>query len=449
LEKECDDDGIGLTVQDHGDDIESHAGVMNLTFAHGEDLNWASVQLIITSDQGTVICDNPGVQGQNCGSVQIGGQNGETWEKGEALIISDTGANFCNADCNLTIKILYGGEVIAWGINFADSSTNPTIPSSLSTKDIPTGILDVYCSALDTSLDSDEEEEASNEWWTNIPVAGEIIEQIQTKYGKMISAAVFGLGVIGYGYRAITLRSDMVMKKRMKKFEKRIDAARTSSALRRVQLEIEKADEKRLLPVGGFGDLMSMIELRAEDLGLADFLPKESLVAGASGISDGDFQEGMEAMRGAQDEMLSVAEMLREQKAERDASRGSKQAAQREQRKDLVSLKDMATGGGISLPSHHPKDFNRDGRVDDEDKRLWDEMSDEERSARTSGPFGGGDTGLTDQILAFSKTPSSSKAPCHCGSRKQYRKCHMNKDKCPCGSKKKFVRCCAKKRKFK
>jgi hypothetical protein len=148
--------------------------------------------------------------------------------------------------------------------------------------------------------------------------------------------------------------------------------------------------------------------------------------------------------------MQSVAEMLRQQKAERDASRGAKKApAQRERRKDLVSLKDMATGGGISLPSHHPKDFNRDGRVDDDDKRLWDEMSDEERAARTSGPFGSGDTGLTDSILAFSKTPSSSKAPCHCGSRKQYRKCHMNKDKCPCGSKKKFLKCCAKKRNFK
>ena len=123
----------------------------------------------------------------------------------------------------------------------------------------------------------------------------------------MISAAVFGLGVIGYGYRAVTLRSEMVMKKRMRKFEKRIDAARTSSSLRRVQLDIEKADEKRMLPVGGFGDLMSMIELRAEDLGLADFLPKESLVSAASGVSDDDFREGMDAMHDAKEEMSSVA----------------------------------------------------------------------------------------------------------------------------------------------
>jgi hypothetical protein len=154
----------------------------------------------------------------------------------------------------------------------------------------------------------------------------------------------------------------------------------------------------------------------------------------------------MDAMREAQEDMLSVAEQLRQQRSQREKSRVAKKTPVKPN-EDLVSMKDMATGGGISLPSYHPKDLNRDGKVDEEDERIWAAMSEEERISRSSSPFAS--DGMTSQIIAFSKLPSSSKSPCSCGSRKPYRKCHMNKDKCPCGSGKRFVSCCAKKRGFK
>ncbi|MDP6640153.1 MAG: hypothetical protein QF817_03685, partial [Candidatus Poseidoniaceae archaeon] len=423
-----------------------------------EDLAWANLNIVIVGEDGTQYqCTPLGVL-TDCLILQFDSDD-LRWEEGETIHLQEDAQAICDdSGCNLTLKITDSrdGKTLSlarW--------TDNQVPAS--SEDIPEEWLNPLCLAIgaDTSGgdgdgDGDvdgagdgtenETEAESDDWWADIPVAGQVIEKIQTKYGKMISAAIFGLSVIGYGYRVVTIRSEMVMKKRMKKFEKRINAARTSSSLRRVQMDIEKAEEKKLLPTGGFGDLMSMIELRAEDLGLAEFLPDEKLVAGGTGLSDDDFREGMDAMREAQEDMLSVAEQLRQQRSQREKSRVAKKTPVKPN-EDLVSMKDMATGGGISLPSYHPKDLNRDGKVDEEDERIWAAMSEEERISRSSSPFAS--DGMTSQIIAFSKLPSSSKSPCSCGSRKPYRKCHMNKDKCPCGSGKRFVSCCAKKRGFK
>ncbi len=39
-------------------------------------------------------------------------EDGEHWEKGETLILTDTGKNFCDADCDLTVRIKYDGNVL-------------------------------------------------------------------------------------------------------------------------------------------------------------------------------------------------------------------------------------------------------------------------------------------------------------------------------------------------
>ena len=108
--------GVGgiwaLTAADHSDAVENDAGLMTLTFSNGHDLDWSLVQIEIIKDSVPTTCDNPTVTGGDCGATQHGGQDAEHWEKGETLIISDTGADFCNADCDLTVRIKHDGDVI-------------------------------------------------------------------------------------------------------------------------------------------------------------------------------------------------------------------------------------------------------------------------------------------------------------------------------------------------
>jgi hypothetical protein len=110
-----------------------------------------------------------------------------------------------------------------------------------------------------------------------------------------------------------------------------------------------------------------------------------------------------------------------------------------------ATLKGSAKGGGVKRPSYHPKDFNRDGSVDDDDEEAWENMSQSERDAKRK-DLSRTNTNIASQVVAFSKLPSSLKSRCHCGKKKAYFKCHFKKDKCPCGSGKKFYQCCAKSR---
>ena len=65
------------------------------------------------------------------------------------------------------------------------------------------------------------------------------------------------------------------------------------------------------MPTGAYGDLLSMIEMRAEDIGLTDFIPKETLAA--AGISDTEFRESMDALNEARDELFMATDELRRQ----------------------------------------------------------------------------------------------------------------------------------------
>ena len=77
-----------------------------------------------------------------------------------------------------------------------------------------------------------------------------------------------------------------------KKFKKQITKADSAKALRHIQTEIEEADGRRLLPQGALGDLLSLIELRAEDLGLTDFITQDSLIE--AGITRDELLDGVD-----------------------------------------------------------------------------------------------------------------------------------------------------------
>ena len=284
-------------------------------------------------------------------------------------------------------------------------------------------------------------DESDEEWWNDIPVLGEIIGNVESKYGKIIGASIFVIGFVGYAYRAATMRSDFKMNRRVKKFKIRIENANSERELRKIQLEVEAADDKRLLPRGALGDLLSMIELRAEDLGLTDFISQDSV---QSSISSADLEQGVNALIEAKDELQGA--MAEINNSRRSRKRNIRDSQKTNQQTSQYTLK--GTGkASISRPSYHPKDINRDGVVDEEDERIWQEMSEEERLQRSSLPFGK-NLNVASEILGFSKLPSSPKARCHCGKKKAYGKCCMKSDPCPCGTGKKFVKCCAKSRNY-
>jgi hypothetical protein len=228
----------------------------------------------------------------------------------------------------------------------------------------------------------------------------------------------------------------MKTKKRMNKFERRIDNADSEKELRRIEKDVEVAEEKNLLPTGGYGDLMSMIENREEELGLSEDSNGQEMMSMAAGMQV-EMAESMQAMRETQEDMASIAESMRDAHPQQ---RGGPPGM-------AASPRPMQTSSGLNRPSYHPKDMDEDGTVSQEDIEKFNALSKAEQRARLSGAMDD-DGGLTSEIVKFSKIPRSSKVRCYCGSNKQYGKCHLGKERCPCGSGKKFLKCCAKKRNF-
>ena len=304
------------------------------------------------------------------------------------------------------------------------------------------------------------------DWWEEIPIVGDqinnIVETVQNEFGRYIGAVVFAVTVLGYAYRALTARSNFKKAKRMKKFERKIDKSNSKKDLDKVDADVEKAEDKNLLPTGGYGDLKEMIETRLEELfgdGSSGGDEANESMSRGFGYEDAndmfnEMQSGMEAMRETQQEMARMAESMRENQdslfrqnlaPRAGAQRGGPKRPSQRPTPQVESL--GKASGGPSRPSYHPKDLDEDGVVSEEDLQNWEKLSEAEKRARLTGSVRGGGS-LTSEIVAFSKIPGSSKARCYCGSGKAYGKCHLSKEMCPCGSGKKFLKCCAKKRGF-
>ncbi len=304
---------------------------------------------------------------------------------------------------------------------------------------------------VDPPLDEDdttEEQEdevvdlLADDWYEEIPILGSLIKQAQTEYGQYAGISVLSITIVGYVYRGVTMRSEYKMSKRVKKFKKQITKADSAKALRHIQTEIEEADGRRLLPQGALGDLLSLIELRAEDLGLTDFITQDSLIE--AGITRDELLDGVDALNQARED-LANAQFESENSSRGRGPPGLSRPASIPKQAATATLKGAARGGGVKRPSYHPKDLNRDGTVDEEDEEMWANMSQSERDAKRN-QSARSQTNIAAQVVAFSKLPPNLKSRCHCGKKKAYGKCCFKTDMCPCGNGKKFYKCCAKER---
>ena len=111
FEEEEEDCGNGMYIleaADHSDPVVDDAGLLTLVWnGNNCDLEWGDFQIEILQNGEATTCAVPfDTEFANCTVEQFGGQDDEIWEKGETVVISDTGANFCDAaDCHLAITV--------------------------------------------------------------------------------------------------------------------------------------------------------------------------------------------------------------------------------------------------------------------------------------------------------------------------------------------------------
>jgi hypothetical protein len=113
-------------MQDHVDNVQDDNGMVNLSFDEGGMMLWTKIVIDIIDNNGdSTTCSNPGPgwdQG-DCWVTQYGGSDEYYWENfadtqpgGEYLHVTDEGANFCDQDCSLTVRITYDNDVVGQNI---------------------------------------------------------------------------------------------------------------------------------------------------------------------------------------------------------------------------------------------------------------------------------------------------------------------------------------------
>ena len=80
--------------------------LVRVTMSQGGDLNWASISVKISVDNGApVTCDNPGATGGSCGLVEFGSTSDQVWSVGDGVTIVESGQDLCAAGTTCEIKV--------------------------------------------------------------------------------------------------------------------------------------------------------------------------------------------------------------------------------------------------------------------------------------------------------------------------------------------------------
>ena len=95
------EDATGAVTDGTDDDL------VRITMSQGGDLNWASVSVKISVDNGApVTCDNPGLTGGNCGLIEFGNTGDQFWSVGDGVTIVESGQDLCTSGtCVIKVTI--------------------------------------------------------------------------------------------------------------------------------------------------------------------------------------------------------------------------------------------------------------------------------------------------------------------------------------------------------
>ena len=95
------EDATGSVTDGTDDDL------VRITMSQGGNLNWASVSVKISVDNGApVTCDNPGLTGGNCGLIEFGDDGDNFWSVGDGVTIVESGQDLCTSGtCVIKVTI--------------------------------------------------------------------------------------------------------------------------------------------------------------------------------------------------------------------------------------------------------------------------------------------------------------------------------------------------------
>ncbi len=167
--------------------------------------------------------------------------------------------------------------------------------------------------------------------------------------------------------------------RRVEKYANEIRMARSRRELENLEKRITKDNNKGLLPPGGFGDLMELIEMRAMELGEMDMAKQVHATAAEAESMQETHDQMLEEMAGTREAVAGLQDELSEMRSRKGPpgkGRGRK-GPPRRRGMDESGYK-IKESGGPRRPSLHPADLDGDGVVTDEEKEIWRERQEKE-----------------------------------------------------------------------
>ena len=188
----------------------------------------------------------------------------------------------------------------------------------------------------------------------------------------MFAALGMMFGVIRFvGKRTLAGKS-----KRVEKYASEIRLARSRRELENLEKRITKDNEKKLLPPGGFGDLMELIETRAIELGEMDMATKVRETAAEMDLVE-SHEKMLEEMEGTREAVAGLQEELSQMRRKGPPGRGKRKGPPRRRGGNDSGYR-MQQSGGPRRPSLHPADLDGDGFVTEEEKRIYRQKMEQE-----------------------------------------------------------------------
>ena len=133
----------------------------------------------------------------------------------------------------------------------------------------------------------------------------------------MFAALGMMFGIIRFvGRRTLAGKS-----KRVERYASEIRLARSRRELENLERRITKDNEKKLLPPGGFGDLMELIETRAIELGEMDMATKVRETAAEMDLVE-SHEKMLEEMEGTREAVAGLQEELSQMRRKGPPGRG-------------------------------------------------------------------------------------------------------------------------------
>ena len=187
----------------------------------------------------------------------------------------------------------------------------------------------------------------------------------------MFAALGMMFGVLRFvGRRTLAGKS-----RRVEKYTSEIRLARSRRELENLERRITKDNEKKLLPPGGFGDLMELIETRAIELGEMDMASHVREVAAEEESMRESHERMLEEMEGTREAVAGLQDELSQMRRKGPPRKGRKGPPRRGSNDSGYKIKES---GGPRRPSLHPADLDGDGFVTAEERRIYRERQEQE-----------------------------------------------------------------------